>query len=144
MKVRANVIDRAPKKRNREKTHTRIRQAIVRIENGRPKNISPLRKMSVAAVAAEADVSTTLIHNQYPDLKVRIQGNKNKTIQSKRDDIRQKYQIEKDKNRENREQIKELKKANANLASKLATCLVELELAHAVIENENVTVINHR
>jgi ribosomal protein L18 len=84
-------------KRNREKTHTRIRLAIVPIEKGRPKIISSTRRISIAAVAEEAEVSTTLIHNQYPDLKARIQGNQNKEVQSQRNDIRLKYQIEKQK-----------------------------------------------
>jgi AcrR family transcriptional regulator len=131
-------------KRNREKTHTRIRLAIVPIEKGRPKIISSTRRISIAAVAEEAEVSTTLIHNQYPDLKARIQGNQNKEVQSQRNDIRLKYQIEKQKNREYRAQIKELTQTNKVLASKLARCLIELEFLSAASENQNVTTFKRR
>jgi len=144
MKVLAKVTEKTINKRDREKTHTRIRKAIVRIEKGRPKTISPERKMSVAAVAAEAEVSTTLIHNQYPDLKARIQGNQDKGFQLQRDDIRRRFQQEKEKTKEYRKQIEKLKQTNAVLASKLATCLVEINQIHAGIDSKNITVLNRR
>ena len=49
-----------------EQTRNIIRQAITRIEKGRPKVVSKERKMSVAAVAEEAGVSRATIHNNYP------------------------------------------------------------------------------
>ena len=55
-----------------EQTRNIIRQAITRIEKGRPKVVIKERKMSVAAVAEEAGVSRATIHNNYPDMADRI------------------------------------------------------------------------
>jgi hypothetical protein len=42
--------------------------ALHRITAGRAKNIKPKRKLSIAAVAEEAGVSTATVHNRYPEI----------------------------------------------------------------------------
>jgi hypothetical protein len=54
--------------------HKNIRQAIIRIEKGKPKIVDSKRKMSVAAVAEEAGVARLLIIRGYPLLHERILG----------------------------------------------------------------------
>lgn len=52
--------------RSREHTSVRIRQAILRISKGRPrdsKNVS----MSISSVAREAGITPGCIHNSYPE-----------------------------------------------------------------------------
>lgn len=84
-------------KRDREETHRKIRQAIIRIEKGRPKVVKGNRKMSVASVAEEAGVSRALIHNLYPDLLSRVRGNVNKDIQSQRNEKNEALKKEREK-----------------------------------------------
>lgn len=61
-----------------ELTAKAIRQAILRIEQGRPKVVKPGRKLSIKSVAEEAGVSRATIHNNHPGLAERIReaGNK--------------------------------------------------------------------
>ncbi len=123
----------------KQTTHDKIRKAIIRIERGRPKIISPNRKMSISAVAEEAGVSDTLIHNQYPDLLTRIRGGADKDIKMQRDETRKKLKIEIQKSRELRETIRLLTEEKRQLASINATLLLELKGLKAVVENGNVT-----
>ena len=92
-----------------KKTHTKVRQAIVRIEQGNPKIISHDRKISVSSVAEESGVSRALIHRDFPDLLERIKGNVNKSIRQQRDEKRSKLQKYKEQNRELREDVSELR-----------------------------------
>lgn len=57
-----------------KETYDSVRKAIIRIEKGRPKIVDAKRKMSVAAVAEESEVSRALIHRDMPDLLERIKG----------------------------------------------------------------------
>lgn len=55
-----------------ESTKHEIELAIARIRHGRPKRISKERPLSIAAVAEEAGVSNSTIHNRYPQLAEQI------------------------------------------------------------------------
>jgi AcrR family transcriptional regulator len=132
----ANVMH----KKDREETHRKIRQAIIRIEKGRPKVVKEDRKMSVASVAEEAGVSRALIHKLYPDLLSRIRGNVNKDIQAQRDEKNQALKKEREKNRELREKIVQLTCQNNTLSSINATLVNENEELKAIAESKNVAV----
>lgn len=123
----------------RKVTHTKIRQAIVRIEKGRPKVVSTDRKMSILAVAEEADVSDALIHNEYPDLLERIRGLVGKSVNRQRDKKHQALKAERVKNKDLRGKIAELKKDKQNLASKNATMSMELKQLRAIVASDNVS-----
>ncbi|BBI53223.1 hypothetical protein HORIV_56440 [Vreelandella olivaria] len=69
-----------------ELTGKAIRQAIVRIEQGRPKVIKPGRKLSIQSVAEEAGVSRATIHNNHPGLAERIRESGNKAARTQRDE----------------------------------------------------------
>ena len=128
------------KRNDREETHKKIRQAIIRLEKQRPKVVEKERKISIAAVAEEAGVSRTLIHNQYPDLLTRIRGNIDKGIQAQRDEKNQSLKKEREKNRELREKILQLTFHRNELASINATLVRENEEFKAIIESKNVAV----
>lgn len=49
-------------------TREKILNAIVRIEAGRPRFVDQGRKLSILAVAEEAKISPSTIHNRYADL----------------------------------------------------------------------------
>ena len=98
-------------------THKAVRLAIVRIEKGRPNTVSHKRKMSVAAVAEEAGVSRALIHRDCPELLERIKGGVNKDIRQQRDAKQTELNKYKDRNRELRSEVAELKAMLAKVQS---------------------------
>jgi hypothetical protein len=53
-------------------TATRIKQAIVRIEKGRTKTVTPDRKLSIASVAEETGIHRSTIINRHPILAQEI------------------------------------------------------------------------
>lgn len=126
------------RERNRSKTWEIIRQAILRIEKGRPKIVGPERKISVAAVAEEAGISPSTIHNRYPDLLECIRGNTNKQIKVHRNEVRDKLKEERAKNKSLRDKIVELTRQRNILAEKNATLLLENQELKAIVESNNV------
>jgi AcrR family transcriptional regulator len=127
------------KKSAREKTHTKIRQAIIRLENQRPSITEKGRKISVSSVAEEAGVSRALIHNDYPDLLERIRGKINKNIQNQRDIKQSLLKAERSKSKELRAIITELTEQRDILASKNATLILEIQELKQIIQSDNVT-----
>lgn len=121
-------------------THKKVRLAIIRIEKGRPNIISDHRKMSVAAVAEEAGVSRALIHRDCPDLLERIKGGVNKGIRQQRDAKQAELNEYKERNRELRSEVAELKTMLAKVQSQNAT-LIRKNMAFSSLsaENSNVT-----
>ncbi|MBD1577669.1 TetR family transcriptional regulator [Vibrio sp. S11_S32] len=121
-------------------THKAVRLAIIRIEKGRPKIVSNKRKMSVAAVAEEAGVSRALIHRDCPDLLERIKGGVNKSIRQQRDAKQTELNKYKDRNRELRSEVVELKAMLAKVQSQNATLIRKnMALSNARADNSNVT-----
>ena len=110
---------------NETATHKAIRQAIIRIEKGRPKIVDPNRKMSIKAVAEETGVSRTLITRDYPVLAERILGGKGKAKQQQIDDKQQQLIKSRGRSKELRGELEELKAINAYLQSKNATLIME-------------------
>lgn len=121
-------------------THKAVRLAIVRIEKGRPNTVSHKRKMSVAAVAEEAGVSRALIHRDCPELLERIKGGVNKDIRQQRDAKQTELNKYKDRNRELRSEVTELKAMLAKVQSQNATLIRKnMALSNARADNSNVT-----
>ena len=121
-------------------THKAVRLAIVRIEKGRPNTVSHKRKMSVAAVAEEAGVSRALIHRDCPELLERIKGGVNKDIRQQRDAKQTELNKYKDRNRDLRSEVAELKAMLAKVQSQNATLIRKnMALSNAREDNNNVT-----
>ncbi|MBY7765201.1 TetR family transcriptional regulator [Vibrio fluvialis] len=121
-------------------THKAVRLAIIRIEKGRPKVVSEKRKMSVAAVAEEAGVSRALIHRDCPDLLERIKGGVNKGIRQQRDAKQTELNEYKERNRELRAEVTELKAMLAKVQSQNATLIRKnMALNNVQTKNSNVT-----
>ncbi|HEF4761189.1 TPA: TetR family transcriptional regulator [Pseudomonas putida] len=74
-------------------------------------------KVSIAAVAREAGVSTALIHNHYPKIAEAIRTVQGRDSRSLRDVKHQELIVQRKRNRELREEIKELRSKVASLAS---------------------------
>lgn len=124
-----------------DQTRNTIRQAILRIEKGRPKIVAKSRKMSVAAVAEEAGVSRATIHNNYTDLAERIRATKGKQVRQQRDEKQELLQAEKAKNRILRTENAEMRAKVAALASRNRTLTDENRELRAVAEAKNVRVL---
>lgn len=125
-------------------TYNKIRMAIVRIENGKPKVVSLNRKMSVTAVAEEAGVSDSLIHKDYPDLLERIKKNQDKGYRSERNKKHDVLKSEMEKNRLLRQENKELKLERDNLVSINACLEEEIEMLRSVTNSKNVVALKGR
>ena len=95
--------------------------------------------MSVTAVAQEAGVSDTLIHNQYPAQLERIRGGQDREMKRQRDEARTKLKAERQKNRELRDQLDKLTLGLQEMTSKNATIGKELHELRAISNSGNVT-----
>jgi predicted nuclease with TOPRIM domain len=125
-------------------THKAVRLAIVRIEKGRPNVVSNTRKMSVAAVAEEAGVSRALIHRDCPDLLERIKGGVNKGIRQQRDEKQAELNECKERNRELRAEVIELKAMLAKVQSQNATLVRKnMVLDNLQANNSNITQLSY-
>lgn len=120
-----------------KKTYNSVRKAIIRIEKGRPSVVDPKRKMSVAAVAEESGVSRALIHRDMPDLLERIKGGVNKTIHVERDAKHAELKACKKRNKELREEIKQLKEHLSHMQSKNATLMLKLKNEYLTNKHAN-------
>lgn len=92
-----------------------LRLAIVRIQHGRTGVSSD--KVTFAAVAREAGVSTALIHNCHPKIAELIREIQGRSSRSQRDAKRQELLDERRKCRELRKEIQTLRAKVAALAS---------------------------
>lgn len=122
---------------NETAMHKTIRQAIIRIEKGRPKVVDSKRKMSVMAVAEEAGVSRALIVRDYHRLHERILGGKGKAKQQQIDEKQQQLNKSRDRSKELWGELEKLKKMNAYLQSKNATLIEENERLRAQAANSS-------
>ena len=123
-----------------ELTAKAIRQAILRIEKGRPRVVAPGRKLTIKSVAEEAGVSRATIHNNHPGLAERIREAGNKTARAQRDEknaalkeLRAKYTALRQEHIRSRE-------LNQDMASEMATLEAENQRLRAIAESKKVVV----
>lgn len=89
--------------------------ALRRIEHGRAKTGE--KKVTIAAVAREAGVSSALIHNHYPNIAEAIREVQGRSSRAQRDVKHQDLRAEREKGRTLRLEIEELRIKLASLAS---------------------------
>ncbi len=116
--------------RNREKTKNELQLAILRVKN-------KARRLSIKAVAEEAGVDPSLIHNTYPDIAEQIRAAVGKGVRKQRDDKHQDLREAQKQNRELTESLAKLTSDLAEIASVNLTLLdqvrtLEAELAGRV------------
>ncbi|HED2829259.1 MULTISPECIES: TetR family transcriptional regulator [Gammaproteobacteria] len=92
-----------------------LQLALARILRGRAH--SGESKVTIAAVAREAGVSTALIHNHYPTVAEAIREAQGRSSRAQRDVKHQDLLAEREKNRMLRQENEELREKIANLAS---------------------------
>lgn len=101
-----------------------LRLAIGRIERGRAH--SRESKLTIAAVAREADVSTALIHNHYPEIAEYIRVKQGRSSRAQRDAKHDELKSEREKNRQLRSAVDALEAQVRKLASINETLLIEV------------------
>ena len=89
--------------------------ALTRIQRGRAQKGES--RVTIAAVAREAGVSTALIHNHYPHVAEMIREAQGRSSRAQRDEKHQKLYAERKKNRMLRQENEELRVKVASLAS---------------------------
>lgn len=92
-----------------------LKLAIYRLQKGRAH--SKETKVSIAAVAREAGVSTALIHNHYPAVAEAIREIQGRSSRAVRDVKHQDLIAERQKSAAYRQQVEELKAKLASIAS---------------------------
>lgn len=121
-----------------EMTRDAIRQAIVRIEQGRPRVIKKGRKLSIAAVAEEVGCDRAVIRRYHPDLAERIRGAVGKGVRTQRDQKHLELKELRAKLRELKEDYAEVQELNRNMAVEMASLVHENQRLKAIVDNEKV------
>ena len=102
-------------------TEKALQNALIRLKHGRPKVVEKTRKISISALAEEAGVSDSTIHNRYPEIASQVRVIIGKEHKVQRNEKNQKLKIEKSKNRELRAEIENLESDIRKLTSINAT-----------------------
>lgn len=115
--------------RSRERTKAELQLAILRVKN---KNI----KMSIAAVAAEAGVSPSLVHNTYPDIAEEIRAQVGRSVRQQRDEKATELTNARATLRALREELRAARRDIAKLASVNETLNDEVAVLRAEVDGK--------
>lgn len=113
-----------------------LKLAIYRIEKGRAHTKET--KVTIAAVAREAGVSTALIHNHYPAVAEAIREIQGRSSRAMRDVKHQDLIIERQKSAGYRQENEELKAKLASIASINEVLLEENSVLKAKLKDRSV------
>lgn len=132
MKRNKNTINYKPAE-HREKD---LKLALYRIQKGRSKTGET--KVTIAAVAREAGVSTALIHNHYPNFAEVIREAQGRSSRAMRDVKHQDLVAERKKSAAYRQEIEELRAKVTSLASINEVLLDETRVLKAKMNDRKV------
>lgn len=127
-----------PVRTKKERKSEDIRLAILRIEKGRTKIVEKGRKLSIMSAAEEAGITAATIHNHHPDIADLIRRKLGVDMRERRNTIAQKFKDSRVTNRALRDEIAELKKEMALLASHNATLMLKNSELTAIVNSDNV------
>ncbi|MRK19861.1 TetR family transcriptional regulator [Pseudomonas sp. JG-B] len=119
-----------------------LRLALLRIQKGRAKTGE--MKVTIAAVAREAGVSTALIHNYYPSIAEAIRQVQGRSSRAMRDVKHQDLLAERKKSAGYRQEIEELRAKVANLASINEVLLEDNRVLKAKLDDRKVVELASR
>lgn len=128
--------EKAAKYKPAEDREKDLRLALYRIQKGRAHTGET--KVTIAAVAREAGVSTALIHNHYPSIAEAIREAQGRSSRAIRDVKHQDLITERKKSAAYRQEIEELRAKVANLASINEVLLEENRVLKAKINDPKV------
>lgn len=128
--------DKAANYKPAEDREKDLRLALLRIQKGRAHTGET--KVTIAAVAREAGVSTALIHNHYPRIAEAIREAQGRSSRAMRDVKQQDLIAERKKSAAYRQEIEELRAKVANLASINEVLLDENRVLKAKMNDRKV------
>jgi AcrR family transcriptional regulator len=128
--------DKTPNYKPAEDREKDLKLALLRIQKGRTRTGET--KVTIAAVAREAGVSTALIHNHYPSIAEAIREIQGRSSRAMRDVKHQDLIAERKKSAAYRREITELRSKVANLASINEMLLDENRVLKAKMNDRNV------
>lgn len=128
--------DKAAKYKSAEHREKDLKLALYRIQKGQAHTGET--KVSIAAVAREAGVSTALIHNHYPGVAEAIRNAQGRSSRAMRDVKHQDLIAERKKSAAYRQEIEELRAKIANLASINEVLLDDNRLLEAKIADRKI------
>ncbi|MCW8156471.1 TetR family transcriptional regulator [Stutzerimonas stutzeri] len=119
-----------------------LKLALYRIQKGRAHTGET--KVTIAAVAREAKVSTALIHNYYPDIAEAIREAQGRSSRAIRNVKHQDLIAERKKSANYRQEIEELRNKVAHLASINEVLLNENEVLKSKLNDRKVIDLDSR
>ena len=119
-----------------------LRLALYRIQKGRAHTGET--KVTIAAVAREAGISTSLIHNYYPDIAEAIRETQGRSSRAMRDVKQQDLMAERTKSAGYRQEIEELRAKVASLASVNEVLLDENRVLKMKVSDRSVVALASR
>lgn len=125
-------------------TGEELQNALMRLKHGRPKVVDKKRKISISALAEEAGVSDSAIHNRYPEIAAQVREITGKAHKTQRDEKNEKLRAEETKNRELRKYIEQLELDIRKLTSINATLSGENAQLKAELASGNVVRISNK
>jgi AcrR family transcriptional regulator len=128
--------DTTAKHRSAEEREKDLKLALYRIQKGRAHTGET--KVSIAAVAREAGISTALIHNHYPSIAEAIREAQGRSSRAIRDVKHQDLIAERNKSAAYRQEIEEMRAKIANLASINEMLLDENSVLKAKLKDHKV------
>lgn len=134
--------DKATNYKPAEDREKDLKLALYRIQKGRARTGET--KVTIAAVAREAGISTSLIHNYYPDIAEAIRETQGRSSRAMRDVKQQDLMAERKKSAAYRQEIEELRAKVASLASVNEVLLDENRVLKAKISDHKVVALASR
>ena len=128
--------DKATNYKPAEDREKDLKLALSRIQKGRSRY--GVTKVTIAAVAREAGVSTALIHNYYPRIAEAIREVQGRSSRAMRDVKHQELIAERKKSADYRKEIEELRAKVAHLASVNEVILDENRVLKAKMSDRKV------
>jgi AcrR family transcriptional regulator len=134
--------DKATNYKPAEDREKDLKLALLRIQKGRARTGES--KVTIAAVAREAGVSTALIHNHYPRIAEAIREVQGRSSRAMRDVKQQDLIAERKKSAAYRQEIEELRAKVANLASINEVLMDDNRLLKAKMNDPKVVELTSR
>lgn len=122
-------VAEAPRKRDRERTLHQLNLALIRVQRRG-------EKVTLKAIADEANVSPPLINNRYPDFAEQVRAVMGKAIRQQRNEKTDRLVKEREKNRKLRELVDNQLVEITKLASVNETLRTEMALLKAIAEGK--------
>lgn len=124
------------KRKTAEARDRDLQLALIRIQRGRARTGET--KVTIAAVAREAGVSTALIHNHYPNIAEAIREAQGRSSRAQRDVKHQDLSAEREKSCALRHEVGELRAKISSLASINEVLIKEVQVLKAKLLGSKV------